>query len=121
MSGRLTVLVQPRSSLWPRKGKGLPGKFAPVKCQPSSLSTVSSYQATPPRQGWWLFETSRVTPSSDRLGAMAKAFDPLSAPSSPHGSGHACADLAPATGVGGPNSGSHGVFATRGWDQVHTS
>ena len=50
MSGVLTVLVQPRLRLWPRKGKGDPGKFAPVKCQPSSLSTLNSYQATPPRR-----------------------------------------------------------------------
>src|SRR5688572_26035895 len=86
-SARLTVLVQPSVSLWPRNGHGEPGKLAPAKCQPSSLSTTSSYHAVPPQNGWWLLETSRVTPSPERLGATAKAFDPASAASSPKGNG----------------------------------
>ena len=87
MSGRLTVLVQPRCRLCPIKGKGEPGKFAPVKCQPSSLSTLSSYHATPPRHGWCALETSRVTPSPDFCGAMAQALEPDIAAVSPQGSG----------------------------------
>src|SRR5580693_5103862 len=75
-SGSLTVLAQPRCSLWPCSMNGDPGKKPPATCQPSPLSRTASYQATGPVYGWCELTNRRVAPSAERDGATATALEP---------------------------------------------
>src|SRR5437773_1917590 len=76
MSGRLTVWVQPMSSLCPMVGNGLPKNDAPEKFQPRALWMCPSYHCPGPKKGWCGLMNSSACPEALRIPESAQEFEP---------------------------------------------